>query len=320
MSQEILVEKNRITALENAIEEYRRFYQSDSAFEKAVLLFKHQLRSFYFVEAPSWRILLRKFGVDKRAAPDFWLTGAVRSGTSTLSNYIFQHPCVALPLSKELSLAMYTLDFFRAQLPLDEELNKVRKEFGVAMTGHATPSAPASNMIYFNKKMNPAMKVVVILRNPVDRVISHWRWDLMRTENLLKDPLWKCMPGFEESMRIEINGLKEGSSGFLLSSGSGGTSYLRHSIYGPSLDLMIKEMGRENIYVVEAQDFFINTNEVVNGVYDFLGLPECKPILVKETNHSPPLDVSEGLKQELADFFKPFNEKLYELVGKDFSW
>ncbi len=318
MSQVVKVEKNRVELLEGAIEDYRRFYQSDSAFEKAMLLLRHQFRSFYFVDTPIWRVLARKRNLDKRVAPDFWLTGAIRSGTSSLSNYIFQHPSVVLPLSKELSTIMYQQYYFKAQFPKKLQVEKVRQHTGKALTGHATPSAPATNMIYFNKKLNPDMKLIVILRDPVERTISHWRWDLMKTGNLRKDPLWKYMPDFEQSMRIEMKEVKEMGCGFSLPNGS--SSYLRHSIYGPSLELMMKEMGRENIYLVEAQDFFINTNEVVNGVYDFLGLPQCTPVPVKETNHSPPFDISEEIKQELASFFQPFNEKLYELVGKDFNW
>jgi hypothetical protein len=320
MSEMIKADPIRIKKVSKPIADYRKFFTSKNMLYRSVKLVEHQFRSYYFVDAPPWRVNRRKKGLANRVAPGFCSTGAVRSGTSALSNYIFQHPAVVLPLSKELSMRFFALDYLQAQFPIQIEMQKAKEQFGTSITGHGTPFSPAGNMIYFNKKLNPNMKTVVILRDPVERVISHWRWDVMKSDILRSDPLWKCMPGFEESMRIEMREIAEGGCGFQLNSGSGGTSYLRHSIYAPFLEIIFGEFGRENVYLVEANDFFTNRNEVLAGVYEFLDLPPYEPVEIKEKNASPAMDVSKELKEELRDFFKLYNEALYKLIDRKFDW
>lgn len=320
MYTELQPDPNRLKIMEEPVTDYRAFYAAESAWRKAAMLVKHQFRPFYFVVPPLWRVNLRKWKLHERVAPDFCSTGAVRSGTSTLSNYIFQHPCVVLPLAKELSASRLKLTHLQAQFPKQRDLQRVKEKYGVAKTGHSSPFLPSATVTYFNKKLNPNLKTVVTLRNPVERVISHWRWDLMKTRNLRKDALWKTMPGFESALRQEMASVAEGGCGFQLYSGSGSTSYLRHSIYLPFLKLLIQEMGRENVCIINADDFFLDPNYHIAKVYEFLNLPPYTPETVTEVNPSPKITVSDEIRQELQDFFLPFNESLYEYLGQDFCW
>lgn len=320
MLTELQPDPNRLKMMEEPVTDYRQFYAAESPWRKAGMLLKHQFRPFYFVVPPLWRVNLRKLQLNERVVPDFCSTGAVRSGTSTLSNYIFQHPCVVLPLAKELSASRLSLSHLRAQFPTQSELEEVRAKYGVAKTGHSSPFLPSATVTYFNKRLNKDLKTVVTLRNPVQRVISHWRWDLMKTKNLRRDKLWQHMPDFEQAMRQEMQSIPEGGCGFQLYSGSGSTSYLRHSIYLPFLKLLIKEMGRDNVCIINADEFFLDPNFHIARVYEFLELPAYTPETVTEINPSPQLTVTSEIRQELSEFFRPYNESLYDYLGEDFGW
>ncbi|CAE7566896.1 kil1 [Symbiodinium microadriaticum] len=60
--------------------------------------------------------------------------------------------------------------------------------------------------------------------------------------------------------------------------------------------------------------------ETLNGVFSFIGLPtsELTDFEAKNTRTYP--DVEPEVKQRLADFYRPYNERLYELIGRDLSW
>jgi len=310
----------RIKMLESAVHDFHLFFATKGAWAKAKMLWRHQFRDFYFVVPPIWRVLLRTRNWQQRMIPAVTSTGAVRSGTSAMSNYILQHPAVVTPLSKELSAAVPKLSFARAQFPLEKEAEAVRAKYGVAITADCTPIAPAISWIYFGKALNPNMRVVLLLRNPVDRVISHWRWDTMISAMFRSDPVFQYLPGFSESMRIEMRDFARGGCGFHLSSGAGRSGYLRHSVYLPFIRVLFEQVGRDNVKIVNANAFFKEPIRYAREVYDFLGLPDYTPIEIKETNPSPPMDLDDSIRDELSAFFAPMNQELYEFIGQDFNW
>lgn len=316
----LLPDYKRIELLEKSVADFRLFFETGSGAKKAAQMLKHQFRSYYFVLPPAWRIALRSLNWQKRVAPDLISTGAIRSGTSTMSNYILQHPCIVLPLSKEMGTLVPKRSFAIAQFPTMKEMEKVRSKYGVAKTINCTPISPSISWPYWGKAVNPNQKIVVVLRNPVDRTISHWRWNKMLTRMFDQDPLWEHMPGFSESMRIEMEDFYKGGCGFHLFSGAGGTSFLRHSVYTPFLKVVHNVFGKENVMTVNANDFFVDPVPHVKRVYEFLGLPDYEPVEIKETNPSPPADIDDSIKEELAEFFAPLNQELYELIGEDYNW
>lgn len=96
--------------------------------------------------------------------------------------------------------------------------------------------------------------------------------------------------------------------------------YLRHSIYAPFLRLLVEQFGRERIFVVDAAELFRDPGAVTKQIYRFLGLPEVEPLIIEEQNPGPSGVLPESLRSELAEFFRPYNEATYEIVGKDFGW
>lgn len=322
MNNKIKIEPDheRIEMLEQAVVDFRMFFEAEGGVKKAFKVLKHQFKSYYFVVPPGWRVGLRTLNWQKRMVPDFMSTGSIRSGTSYISAYILQHPAIVLPLTKELATHLPRESFVRAQFPTLKEKAKVEKKYGVAMTADCTPIGPTISFPYWAKAVSPDMKIVLTLRNPVDRAISHFRWNAMITGLFDKDNLWQHMPEFKEAMRIEMKDIPRGGTGFFLFSGSGGTSYLRHSIYLPFVERMHELFGRDKVKIVNANQFFKDPISQMQEIYDFVGLPEYEPLEIKEKNPSPPLEVDDEIRAELVEFFKPYNEQLYDYLGVDFGW
>lgn len=317
----LTADPKRIRTLEGPYEDYHRFIDTRTGMAERIRLFvRHQFRSYYFMLPPMYKMAWRSLSWQQRMLPDFTSIGSVRSGTSALSNYILQHPAVVLPLVKEIAPPVPTMAFVRGHFPKQSEGEKVRARYGVALTGICTPSIPNANFMYMTKAVNPNIKTVVILRDPVDRVISMWRWNEYIMGTVKDNPLWDCMPDFKEAMRFEFRELAENGCGLLANSGAGKASFLRHSIYTPYLMNLFEHFPRENILIVNASDFFADATKVAREVYAFLGLPDYEPVEVKETNASPPLEVDEEIHRELVEFFKPYNERLYTFLDRDMGW
>ena len=315
----LTVDEARVASIEKNIKDIHSWFTADTS-TKLKLFFKHQFKSHYFILPPTWKIIWRMRNVNQRCAPKFMSTGVVRSGTSTLSNYIMQHPCVVLPLSKEVGSFSPTMNAIKAQFPLEKELENVRSRYGFATTGDFTPIMPGFTQLYLSKALNPNMKYVITLRNPVARTLSHCRWHLMLAKQIQQDPLWQAMPDIEDMMFDEIETFTEGGLGYMSLAGAANTGFLRQSIYLPFLKKLYTEVPHENILVIASEDLFHSPESVIPEVYKFLELPEYMPVKINETNPSKPIDFSDNLVDSLQDFFRDKNQSLYKFLGKDFNW
>lgn len=315
----IPVDHHRIAMMEKNIADIHRWFDSNGK-GKAKILFKHQFKRHYFILPPAYKILWRMRSADKRMLPEFSSTGVIRSGTSSLSNYILQHPCVAMPLSKELGALSPRLNAVKAQFPLIKEGDAIRQKLGHVTTGDCTPMMPGLTQLYWMKAVNPDMKYVITLRNPVARTLSHLQWHNMIADGFKEDPLWSLMPSPETILRDEMQGFSQGSLGYLSLAGAANTGFVRQSLYLPFLKKLFAEVPAQNIHILSAEQMFADPDQVIAEVYQFLGLPDYKPVHIKETNPSKPLAIHSAVKDELAEFFAPHNDNLYNFLGRDFSW
>lgn len=322
-NKKLVADPDRIKILEAPYRLNRERLSNTGILKKASFFFRYQSLPYYFDLPPIMRILWRSRNWQHRMLPDFQSTGSIRSGTSSLSNYILQHPCVVLPLVKEIAGNVPRLQYILAQMPTLKEKEKVEKRYDIAQTGICNPVVPSPTWPYIARAINPDMKMVVMLRNPVDRVFSHWRWNMLQCASFYSDKLWQHIPDFETSMRMEMRQLKEGSgsSGFHLFTGAVHSSYLRNSIYKPFLEVLYENFHSDQVLILNASDFFKNPIDHAKIVYAFLGLPgNYTPVEIKEHNPSPPMEFPADLRQELVEFFQPYNESLYEFLKCDFGW
>ncbi len=102
--------------------------------------------------------------------PTFIIAGAMRCGTTSLNGYLREHPNIAVSQPKEVHFFDLNydkgLDWYREHFPASEEATAV---------GEATP-----DYLYHPEAVAriaaslPDVKVIVLLRNPIDRAYSHY--------------------------------------------------------------------------------------------------------------------------------------------------
>lgn len=104
--------------------------------------------------------------------PNFLIVGAARAGTTSLYYYLKQHPDVFMSPKKEI-------DFFDVDKNFEKGLDWYERYFE-GYTGQKAIGEASPLYMYLEKvpkriaKVIPDVKLIFILRNPVDRAYSHY--------------------------------------------------------------------------------------------------------------------------------------------------
>ena len=266
----------------------------------------------------------RRITSKNRLLPDFVVIGAQKCGSTSAFRYLVQHPQILASLKKDVRYFSENIDkplsWYKGHFPTQVEKNMREKKLGkTCITGEATPSyifcQPAAKKLY---EMNPYMKIIALLRNPVDRSFSDHQYGLKRgASNVVgKD--------FGDRIRAEIEYLNTGNN--LEEMFSSEDSYQRiedHSLllgmglYYYQLKNYYDVFPKENIRVYRSEDFFADPAAVLSNMLDFLGLdpfdfPDLR--VFNQNKHGKQMD--EEMEQLIGEFFEPHNEKLYGLLGE----
>lgn len=185
------------------------------------------------------------------------------------------------------------------------------------MIGESTPSYmfhPLAPRRIF--ELLPEVKLIALLRNPIDRAYSHYQ----HVKRIGKESLTFEEATARESQRILQEREKILQNGHYFSFEYGYHSYLTRGIYADQLKLLYEVFPKEHILIINAERFFGEPGTVFRDVLSFLGLPQWEPKNYKEHNTGRYSDMTPATRQRLADFFKLHNRRLFELIGEEYDW
>jgi hypothetical protein len=244
--------------------------------------------------------------------PDWLIIGAMKSGTSTLYGLLAHHPQVAPAVEKEVHFfdVHYDrgLDWYRSCFPPRE---------GALSRGEASPyylfhphcPRRAASVV-------PQGRLIVLLRNPVERAYSHY-------QHMVRDGL-ETLP-FEAALELEADRVVPEHQRLLreplaLSPAHRNHSYLTRGLYAEQLEGWLEHFPREQLLVLQAEPFFADPPAAFARVLRFLGLDFYAPDCCEALNTGSYAGLDPGLRATLAEFYQPHNRRLYELLGEEFDW
>lgn len=254
-----------------------------------------------------------------RTLPDFLIIGAQKCGTTFLYQLLVQHPRVKPAFLKEVHY--FDLNFrkdhnwYRSHFPL--QIRNTQRY----ITGEASPyylfhpHAPrrASGVV-------PDAKLIVLLRNPVDRAYSHYQHQVKRVKGKTRESL-----PFDEAIEVEerilpgeVNKMLQDE--YYASSSHRTRSYLSRGIYIDQLLAWSSFFQRRQIFVLKSEDLFSDTTNALEGMLDFLEIPYWAPEIYSIPNKREYSGVSPPVRQRLEEYYKPHNQRLYEYLGADLGW
>lgn len=275
---------------------------------------EYQFLSHYFGSPPRWRMFLRKFR-GKRTLPDFCVVGEVKSGTSDLSVNLLLHPNIMIPLAKEFSSP--DPEDWRIYYPTERQKNKYIERYGFALSPYLVPGLDWMERTYNFSQIQPNTKIVLVLKDPVKRFYTHWKWEVFISGEKYADTL-PFLRTFAAYVDQALTLFPEGRMYTVVNGDP-----LRLGIYWNSISYWMEHFGQNNILVLDMADYFIDRNQFLEQIYKFVGLPNfISPSNTDKVNENPlvlpPPD--EASIQKLAAFYKPHNEKLWTLINKKFEW
>lgn len=186
---------------------------------------------------------------------DFLLIGAQKSGTTSLWRHIAAHPQIFVPATKEVEFFSDPRRFERGvEWYWDTFFSNAPKR---ACKGEATtqymmfPEVPGRIRNAF-----PDVKLLALLRNPIDRAYSHYRMSVMREyeSRSFEDCVDALLarPGGEAP---DIHG-----------------DYLRFGEYGRILGGYLRHFDAERLCVVFTETLDADPGRLTRSVYEFLGV------------------------------------------------
>lgn len=256
------------------------------------------------------------------AKPDFFIIGTQKGGTTSLYNYLVQHPCVLSSNEKEIHFFSDKyhkgLSWYSGQLPsLYKKYRHALKIHHKPLTGEATPyyifHPLAASRI---KQVCPNAKIIMMLRNPVDRAFSHYRYHVKLGEESLS--FKEAIEAEASRLRGEVEKMMEDESYF--SKNLKLYSYLKRGVYIEQVKRWYGLFPGRQILVLKSEDFFANTEGNYNKVLEFLGLPEYTLTSFKTFNVGKEVAMDDDVRSMLVDYFRPFNQELYDFFDVDFGW
>ena len=257
-----------------------------------------------------------------RALPNFIVIGGQRCGSTSLHTILGGHPQVLEASHKELHFFdnnhLRGLDFYRRLFPLREHMAVRGRRLGApVVTGEASPyyifhpAVPARVAAAL-----PDVKLVAVLRDPVDRAHSHYQLAVRGGKEAL---------GFSLALDAEPGRL-EGEEERLLADPSYISephrrhSYMARGIYVDQLRRWHEYFPREQVLVIRSEDLFTDTETVYGQVSDFLGLQRHRRGFFESRNRVSYDRMAAATRQRLRDHFAEPNQRLYEYLGRDLGW
>lgn len=193
--------------------------------------------------------------------PNFLIVGAAKSGTTSLANYLNEHPDLFIPKRKELRF--FIKDILKSVNNSDPQIEGILnqsileeieyfKQFEVEnkLAGEASV-----HYLYHHETVIPKVQkylgdipIIIILRNPIDRAVSNWQY--VPSDN----------NSFQESLRLENNRKLDRYNSFWY--------YKDQGFYYKQVKNYIDNFSKVKVLFFE--EFKNNTQNILNEVFDFL--------------------------------------------------
>ena len=267
-------------------------------------------------------VMQREIACRTGVLPDFLIIGAQKCGTTSLYEYLIQHPDIYAATTKEVGYFdryyQKGLPWYRSQFPSAFRKWYVRLTLGrTFLTGEASTGYILNpHALKRISKIVPKAKLILMLRNPVDRAYSHYQHTLrMKRESLSfeeaakKEPerigdTWKRMLEDENYYNLDIARY----------------AYLKTGLYIDQVRLLMRFFSPDQVMIIKNENFDADPSGVVRQTLEFLGVQIQEPLDYSRHNTGEYRDMDASVRKNLIDYFRPYNQQLYQFLGVNLDW
>ncbi|MEB3340185.1 tetratricopeptide repeat protein [Okeania sp.] len=248
----------------------------------------------------------KHWNLEQLSPANFLIIGVGKGGTTSLYNYITKHPQILPSIKKEIHFWSFYfhrgIDWYQAHFPPISDSKKF-------LTGEASTTyfdaeyAPCRIFHFF-----PKIKLILILRNPVDRAVSHYYHQVR-----LNQEFRSC----EIALNSQLEKLRQISNPYYWNYAG---DYIAAGVYVEFLKKWLAIFPREQLLILKSEEFYSNPKNTMKQVFNFLDLPDYEIPNYPKLNAGSYSSISESLRQKLNDYFQIHNQRLEEYLGMKFNW
>lgn len=239
---------------------------------------------------------------------NFIVAGVQKGGTTALFDYLSDDSAYSLSTVKEVH-------FFD-----DESIDWAEADYRAyhaqfdwsrpdAIRGEATPI-----YLYWPRSLeriaayNPAMRLIIMLRDPVERAWSHWRMETARGAET--EPFsWCIRQGRQRLFDAEPWGVHREFS------------YVERGFYGEQLERLYGLFPREQVLVLQAGELRASPGAALDQVGRFLGGPKRGPVDHRDVHVGQEIGgaLSAADIEYLRNIYAEDTVRLIDLTGINFN-
>ena len=255
-----------------------------------------------------------------KVLPQALMVGVMKCGTEALSTFLAIHPEVAMQMK------LHTVLFFNKNYAkgYDWYKNKMACSSEGQITIEKSPQYFAARYVPERiHAMNSSVKLIIIVREPIKRAISHYT-------HVVDIKPGRYPDSFEETIMNPLGKIDQEHEAIFM------------SLYSIQMKRWLEYFKMDQIHIVNGDNFKVNPTEELNKLEDFLGLRHyitqdfftynlekgffCLNIsggakgcmaLGKGRQHP---EIDPDVIEQLKQFFKPHNEEFFDIIGQTFDW
>ena len=200
--------------------------------------------------------------------PNLLIVGAAKCGTTSLHNYLKQHPAIFMTEHKEphflINFEIGEKRIHKAVTSLEDYKKMFKTDSKYRYKGESSVmylSFPQFSIKNIKKYLHPDVKIIIMLRNPIDRAFAGY------LHNLRYNPLENL--SFEEAIEMSEDRYSKHTSI------TPDTRYLHVGEYYLQVKAFTDKF-KDNVHVILYDDYVNNIDLCFDRLFNFLGLQKVK--------------------------------------------
>ncbi len=186
----------------------------------------------------------------------FIVVGTQKAGTSSLHHYLKNHPEIGLAKMKEVHFFDREINFKQTpdyNIYLKQfDFNQQKKIYGELTPIYMYWKESCSRIWNYN----PDIKLIFILRNPIERAFSHWNMEFDRGNE--KHDFHYCIRN--EQLRLKNGSLQQRRI----------VSYCDRGFYAEQIRRFKNRFDEEQLLFIKYEDYVDYQEKILNEIFDFL--------------------------------------------------
>ncbi|HVT28593.1 MAG TPA: sulfotransferase [Lacipirellulaceae bacterium] len=258
----------------------------------------------------AWRMMTNRV----RHLPTSVIVGAQKAGTTQLYAHLVKHPRCFGAAEKEVCYFSWhadrSLSWYRSRFPWRR---RVWRRQGQVL--EASPSyLPNPGALRMMQRVLPSARIIVLLRDPVERSFSHYQHEKTRHREART---------FEEAVEEEIraNIIPPELGVALRDDAQPMLGYVSRGYYALQLELLLKLYRRNRVLVIDSASLFADTTSVCERVFSYMGLESYDVDPGKVYNRGFYREaIDPGVAERLREHYRAYDALLAEVLGWQPGW